>query len=64
MEHAIKRERVTDSISKRRAAGQHLGGRPQRIIDSQIRNALRLIDAGHPAAQVTRDLEMSRATLD
>ena len=31
--------------------------------DSQIRNALRLIDSGAPAAQVARDLGMSRATL-
>ncbi|SMY01565.1 Helix-turn-helix domain of resolvase [Brevibacterium antiquum] len=61
MEHAIKRERVTDSIAKRRAAGLDLGGRPRRITDSQIRNALRLIDSGEPAAQVARDLGMSRA---
>lgn len=63
MEHQIKRERVTDSIAKRRDAGQDLGGRPQRISDNKIRNALRLIDAGEPAAQVARDLGMSRATL-
>lgn len=62
MEHEIKRERVTDSINKRRAAGHDLGGRPQRITDSQIRSALRLVDAGTPAAQVARDLGMSRAT--
>lgn len=62
MEHDIKRERVTDSIAKRRVAGQSLGGRPQRITDSQIRNAVHLVDAGQPAAQVARDLGMSRAT--
>lgn len=62
MEHEIKRERVTDSISKRRAAGHDLGGRPQRITDSQIRSAVRLVEAGEPAAQVARDLGMSRAT--
>jgi DNA invertase Pin-like site-specific DNA recombinase len=62
MEHEIKSERVTDSISKRRAAGQNLGGRPQRISDSQVRSALTLIHGGHPAAQVARDLGMSRAT--
>jgi DNA invertase Pin-like site-specific DNA recombinase len=28
MEHEIKRERVTDSIAKRREAGKDLGGRP------------------------------------
>lgn len=63
MEHEIKRERVTDSINKRREAGQDLGGRPRRITDSQIRSALRLIEGGDPAAQVARDLGMSRATL-
>jgi DNA invertase Pin-like site-specific DNA recombinase len=62
MEHEIKRERVTDSIAKRREAGQDLGGRPRRITDSQIRNALRLVESGEPVAQVARDLGMSRAT--
>lgn len=62
MEHEIKRERVTDSISKRREAGKDLGGRPRRITDSQIRSALRLVESGEPAAQVARDLGMSRAT--
>lgn len=62
MEHEIKRERITDSIRKRRAAGLDLGGRPRRITDSQIRNAIRLVDSGEPTAQVARDLGMSRAT--
>ncbi|PPF34398.1 recombinase family protein [Rathayibacter sp. AY1A3] len=62
MEHEIKRERVIDSISKRRAAGKNLGGRPQKITDSQIKSALRLVEGGEPAAQVARDLGMSRAT--
>lgn len=62
MEHEIKHERVTDSIRKRRDAGLDLGGRPRRITDSQIRNAIRLVDSGEPAAQVARDLGMSRAT--
>lgn len=62
MEHEIKRERVTDSIKKRREAGLNLGGRSRRITDSQIRNAIRLVDSGEPAAQVARDLGMSRAT--
>jgi len=62
MEHEIKRERVIDSIAKRRAAGHDLGGRPQRITDRQIRSALSLVEAGQPAAQVARDLGMSRAT--
>ncbi|AMM31546.1 resolvase [Sinomonas atrocyanea] len=62
MEHEIKRERVIDSISKRREAGKDLGGRPRRITDSQIRSAVRLVEGGEPAAQVARDLGMSRAT--
>jgi DNA invertase Pin-like site-specific DNA recombinase len=62
MEHEIKRERVTDSISKRRAAGKNLGGRPRRVTDRQIINAIRLVEGGEPAAQVARDMGMSRAT--
>jgi DNA invertase Pin-like site-specific DNA recombinase len=63
MELEIKRERVTDSVAKRRAAGKDLGGRRPTFTDSQIRAAVRLIDAGEPATQVARDLGMSRATL-
>jgi DNA invertase Pin-like site-specific DNA recombinase len=62
MEHDIKRERIVDSVSKRRDAGKDLGGRPRRVTDSQIRSALRLVEGGDPAAQVARDLGMSRAT--
>jgi DNA invertase Pin-like site-specific DNA recombinase len=63
MELEIKRERVADSVAKRRAAGKDLGGRRQTFTDSQIRNAFRLIEGGEPATQVARDLGMSRATL-
>ena len=63
MELEIKRERITDSVAKRRAAGKDLGGRRKTFTDSQIRNAVRLIDGGEPATQVARDLGMSRATL-
>lgn len=63
MEVAIKRERINDSVSKRRAAGKDLGGRKASFTDSQIQNARRLIEAGQPTAQVARDLGMSRATL-
>ncbi len=62
MEFEIKRERVTDSVTRRREAGKNLGGRPQRITDSQIRSAIRLVESGEPAAQVARDLGMSRAS--
>ena len=63
MELEIKWERITDSVAKRRAAGKDLGGRRQTFTDSQIRNAVRLLDGGEPAIQVARDLGMSRATL-
>lgn len=63
MEYEIKRERVTDSVTKRREAGKALGGRPQRITDSQIRSAIRLVESGEPAAQVARNMGMSRASL-
>jgi predicted DNA-binding transcriptional regulator AlpA len=63
MELEIKRERSTDSVAKRRAAGKDLGGRRQALTDSQIRIAVRLIESGEPASQVARDLGMSRATL-
>ena len=62
MEHEIKREHLTDSIGKGRAAGKDLDGRPRRVTDSQIRSAVRLVVGGGPAAQVARDLRMSRAT--
>jgi DNA invertase Pin-like site-specific DNA recombinase len=63
MELEIKRERVTDSIAKRRANGRDLGGRRERFTDSQILSARHLIELGQPASQVARDLGMSRATL-
>lgn len=63
MELDIKRERINDSVSKRRAAGLDLGGRKAKFTDRQIKNAAKLIEAGMPAAQVARDLGMSRATL-
>lgn len=63
MELEIKRKRINDSVSKRRAAGKDLGRRRHQFSDSQIRNALRLIGASEPAVHVARDLGMSRATL-
>lgn len=63
MELEIKRERITDSVSKRRAAGKNLGGRKALFSESQIKSAARLIEAGEPAAQVARNFGMSRATL-
>ncbi|WP_371031186.1 recombinase family protein [Pseudoclavibacter sp. JSM 162008] len=63
MELEVKHERVLDSVSKRRAAGADLGGRPRKITDSQLRNAAHLVAADVPVAEVARNLGISRATL-
>ncbi|MFJ2353514.1 recombinase family protein [Glutamicibacter sp. NPDC087673] len=63
MELEIKRERITDSVNKRRTTGGDLGGRRPTFTDSQIRTAAKLIQAGEPATQVAKDMGMSRATL-
>ncbi|RDI00976.1 DNA invertase Pin-like site-specific DNA recombinase [Curtobacterium sp. AG1037] len=63
IELEIKRERVRHSVTKRRNASQDLGGRRALFTDSQVRAAVRLLDAGEPVSQVARDLGMSRATL-
>jgi DNA invertase Pin-like site-specific DNA recombinase len=63
MELEIKRERTTDTVAKRRAAGKDLGGRRQTFTDSQIRNGLRLIEGGETATQLACELCISRAML-
>ena len=63
MELEIKRERITDSVTKRRTNGGDLGGRRPTFTESQIRTAAKLIQAGEPATQVAKDMGMSRATL-
>lgn len=63
MELEIKRERVRDSVAKRRTAGQDLGGRRVAFTDNQVRATIRLLDAGESASRVARDLGVSRATL-
>jgi DNA invertase Pin-like site-specific DNA recombinase len=63
MELDIKKERVGDSVTKRRAAGLDLGGRHQAFTERQIRSAVHLIEKGQPATHVARDPGMSRATL-
>ena len=62
MEVDIKRERITDSVAKRRTTGGDLGGRPQKVSDRQIRNALHLIEQGESTAQALRDLGLTRST--
>ncbi len=63
MELEIKRERITDSVTKRRTTGGDLGGRRSTFTESQIRAAFKLIQAGEPATQVAKDMGMSRAML-
>lgn len=63
MELDIKRGRITDSVAKRRQSGGNLGGRPQKVTDRQIMNAVRLIDGGEAAAPVLRELGLARSTL-
>lgn len=63
MELEIKRERINDSVTKRRTNGGDLGGRRPTFTDSQIRTAAKLIHAGEQATQVAKDMGMSRATL-
>ncbi|WP_442543134.1 hypothetical protein ACSBOX_14845 [Arthrobacter sp. KN11-1C] len=60
---AIKPERITDIVSKRRAAGKDIEKRKPRFRDSQIENAARLIESNEPAAQEARGLGMSRPML-
>jgi DNA invertase Pin-like site-specific DNA recombinase len=63
MELDIKKERVRDSVSKRRAAGKDLGGRRRQFTESQIRKAATLLEQGESATQIAKDLGMSRAIL-
>lgn len=63
MELEIKRERVADSVARRRAVGGDLGGRRRKYTDSQIRNAQLLVALGQPLTQVARELGIARATL-
>jgi DNA invertase Pin-like site-specific DNA recombinase len=63
MEHSIKTERIQDSVAKRKAKGGDLGGRRETIAEATIRNAMTLTESGKPAAQVAREMRMSRATL-
>jgi hypothetical protein len=48
MEFEITGERITDSVSKRREAGEDRGGRRRFSTDSQVTKAVRVMDAGDP----------------
>ena len=63
MELEIKRERIRDSVAKRRAAGGDLGGRREKYSDRVILLAKSQIDSGqYTASAICRDLGISRAT--
>jgi len=67
MEFEIKRERMTDSIAKRRAKGGDLGGRRQAIPDDIIHGITQDIDAGMSVSAAVRKrqdqgIKISRAT--
>lgn len=63
MELEITRERISDSVAKRRTTGGDLGSRRQTFTDSQIRTAARFLSAREPTTQVARDMGMSCAML-
>ncbi len=63
MELEIKRERITNSVVKRRAVGKDLGGRHHGFTDSQILNPVPLINGGKATTQVAQDLGVAGATL-
>lgn len=63
MKLEIKRDRIANSVTKRRTDGKDLGGRRTTCTDCPIRDAVWLIEAGEPATHVARDIGVSRVTL-
>ncbi|MCI4658454.1 recombinase family protein [Cryobacterium zhongshanensis] len=63
LELEVARERIRESVFKRRSSSTRRGGRWKTFTERQIRNALRLIESGEQPSQVARDLGMSRTTL-
>lgn len=67
MEYDIKRERINDSVAKRRAKGGDLGGRQQSISDDVIRGIAHDVDQGASVSAAIRKradqgISVSRAT--
>lgn len=67
MEYDIKRERINDSVAKRRAKGGDLGGRQQSISDDVIRGIAHDVDQGASVSAAIRKradqgINVSRAT--
>lgn len=66
MELEIKRERMRDSVAKRRAQGKNLGGRPRIYTKGKLRMARAALsdpEETRTAGEVAADLGMSRSTL-
>ncbi|MEX5268888.1 recombinase family protein [Kocuria sabuli] len=66
MELEIKRERTRDSVTKRRAHGKNLGGRPRTYTDGKLRMARAALSDPHEtrtASEIANDLGMSRSTM-
>ncbi|TFB88309.1 recombinase family protein [Cryobacterium algoricola] len=63
MELEVARDRIRESVFKRRSSSTHRGGRRKTFTEHQIRNALQLIESGEQPSQVARHLGMSRTTL-
>lgn len=63
MELEIKKERIRDSVAKRRAAGRDLGGRSEQYSDRMIRFVeLTSQSAGYTVARACKEIGISRAT--
>ena len=63
MELDIKRERIQDSVAKRRAAGRDLGGREEKFSDRMIQFVtLTSQNPGYTVARACREIGISRAT--
>lgn len=66
MELEIKRERNRDFVTKRRAQGKNVGGRPKTYTDGKLRMARAALNdpsETRTAAEIAADLGMSRSTM-
>lgn len=63
MELEIKRERIRDSVAKRRANGGDLGGRRVKLTEDQLYGALRDVEAGMSKAAAAAARGVSYQTL-
>lgn len=63
MELEVKRERIRDSVAKRRAKGGDLGGRRVKLTEDQLYGALRDVEAGMSKAAAAAARGVSYQTL-